>query len=110
MHFHVLARLGAGYLVSLIHGPQTGRTILQLWLLLDQAALVAESQKPGFQVLLSVNTSISRIYPIRMGQVGSRDEKLSPLINVMINISGTHTNSVQNSTNNAFTIHCVALV
>ena len=39
MHFHVLARLGAGYLVSLIHGPQTGRTILQLWLLLDQAAL-----------------------------------------------------------------------
>ena len=66
------------YLVSLIHNPQTGRTILQLWLLLDQAALVAESQKPGFQVLISVNMSISHIYPIQMGQVGSRDEKLSP--------------------------------
>ena len=77
MHLNVLVRLGAGYLVSLIHSPQTGRTILQLWLLLDQAALVAESQKPGFQVF-SVNASVSHIYPIQMGQVGSRDEKSSP--------------------------------
>lgn len=87
MHFmFFLVWLQGTYLVSLTHGPQTGRTILQLWLLLNQAALVATSQKTRVSsITFRKHVNITYLSYSNWPS-GFQRRKIIPLINAMTNI------------------------